>query len=615
MIFAELPIRKLDLYLMAAISAIMIWGIFANETRGNESMLSTLRKEHPRLIALDSDVSRVKDLIQTNSEAESVYKKLKREADKIIDEPPVEYKLIGPRLLSVSRRCVHRIYVLATLYRLDGDPKYLVRAKKEMLAAAGFKDWHPEHFLDTAEMTHALAIGYDWLYADLTDEERNVIREAIIQKGLVPAREAYEGTKGWKWWVKCRHNWNQVCNGGIALGALAIADEEPQWCEYILGQVKKSFPLAMVEYGPDGGWPEGPGYWHYATRYTVYFLAGLKTALGTDMGFSQTPGFSEAGMFRIHFAGPTGMTFNFADAGSGSGSAEEMFWMAREFNQPLYAWHQRHYLKSVNALNLWWFDPRGKTPEELPFDAFFEGVNVAFFHSAWEDRDAIFVGFKGGDNKANHSHLDLGTFVLDALGKRWALDLGGDNYNLPAYFGDKRWTYYRLRTESHNTLTLNGSNQNTKAEAPIIAYDSAPDRAFAIADLSAAYADVAKRVWRGIEMINRSQVIIQDEIVSYEPVNVVWGFHTPAEIAIDGSEAILTQDDAHLILRIIEPGDATFKIVSAQPPEPQAQNEGISNLIIQLPQAVTKTRIVVEIAPYRESAPLSTAEVYPLRDW
>jgi len=578
-------------------------------------MLTTLRKEHPRLIALESDVLRVKELIQTDSDAKSVYERLKREADKIIGEPPVEYKLIGPRLLSVSRKCVHRVYVLATLYRLDGHRKYLDRAKQEMLAAAGFKDWHPEHFLDTAEMTHALAIGYDWLYADLTGHERRTIREAIIQKGLVPAREAYEGTERWQWWVKCRHNWNQVCNGGIALGALAIADEEPEWCEYILEQVAKSFPLAVSEYAPDGGWPEGPGYWHYATRYTVYFLAGLKTALGTDMGFSKTPGFPEAGMFRIHFAGPTGMTFNFADAGSGSGSAEEMFWMAREFDQPLYAWHQRHYLRSTNALNLWWFDPRGETPEGLPLDALFKGVDVAFFHSAWEDPDAIFVGFKGGDNKANHSHLDLGTFVLDALGKRWALDMGGDNYNLPAYFGNKRWTYYRLRTEGHNTLTLNGINQETKAEAPIIAFGSTPERAFAVADLSAAYAGTAKRVWRGIQVIDRSQVLIQDEIESPEPVSVVWGFHTNADIAIDGSQAILTQDDAHLVLRIIEPGDAAFKVVSAQPPEPQAQNEGVSNLTIQLPQEVTSTRIVVEIAPYRESIPPSIAQIHPLKDW
>ncbi len=570
-------------------------------------------KEHPRLIALDSDVARVKELIQTNPDAKALYNSLKREADKILKQPPVEYKLQGPRLLSVSRKCVRRVYALATLYRLDGDRRYLERAKKELMAVAKFEDWHPSHFLDTAEMTHAFAIGYDWLYKDLTDEERRIIREAIVQKGLKPAQEIYEGKR---WWTRSRFNWNQVCNGGIGLGALAIGDEEQKLGKYILGQALTSLPLALAEYAPDGGWPEGPGYWNYATRYNVYFLAGMKTAVDTDLGLSATPGFPQTGMFRIHFVGPTGQTFNFADAGSGAGSAAQMFWMAREFNEPLYAWHERQYMRGTDALSLWWFDPRGETPEGLPLDAVFKKINVAFFRSAWEDPDAIFVGFKGGDNKAGHSHLDLGTFVLDALGERWALDLGGDNYNMPGYFGKNRWTYYRLRTEGHNTLVLNGANQDSKAESTIIAFDSTPERAFAIADLSAAYAKEAERVWRGMALLDRSRVIVQDEIRAQEPVSVVWGFHTRADIAIEGNKAVLTLDDVHLAVRIVEPEDAAFKIVSAQPPEPQNQNKGVSNLTIQLPQKVKEARIVVELIPYSEELPPSSlTEVIPLEDW
>ena len=89
----------------------------------------------------------------------------------------------------------------------------------------------------------------------------------------------------------------------------------------------------------------------------------------------------------------------------------------------------------------------------------------------------FFVGFKGGDNKVNHSHLDLGTFVLDALGQAWALDLGSDDYNLPGYFGKQRWNYYRLRTEGHNTLTIEGENQNPEARAHLLAFHSDPERA------------------------------------------------------------------------------------------------------------------------------------------
>src|SRR5262249_33040917 len=131
--------------------------------------------------------------------------------------------------------------------------------------------------------------------------------------------------------------------------------------------------------------------------------------------------------------------------------------------------------------HLLWFDSRGESMKasNAPFDAVFRGVNVACFRSAWNDPNAFYVGFKGGDNKANHSHLDLGTFVLDAFGQRWALDPGPDDYNLPKYFGSERFNYYRLKTEGHNTLTIGGANQNAKAEAPLLAFLTTIDRALA----------------------------------------------------------------------------------------------------------------------------------------
>ena len=79
--------------------------------------------------------------------------------------------------------------------------------------------------------------------------------------------------------------------------------------------------------------------------------------------------------------------------------------------------------------------------DAAPTAKLFKGIDVAFLRSDLRDRDAFFIGFKGGDNKANHSHLDLGTFVMDALGERWAIDLGGDEYNMPGYFGKQRWSY------------------------------------------------------------------------------------------------------------------------------------------------------------------------------
>ena len=447
-----------------------------------------------------------------------------------LDAPPVEHKLIGPRLLQQSRLCLDRVYTLATMYRLEGDTRFADRARTEMLTAASFPDWNPSHFLDTAEMTHALAIGYDWLHDYLDEEARATIRQAIIEKGLQPALACYKDRVRW---VVYTYNWSQVCNGGIGIGALAIADEQPELAEYILSRALVSIRRPMETYAPDGGWDEGPGYWHYATRYNVYFLAALESALGTDFGLSRMPGFSRTGDFRVNFVGPVGHTFNYADATSHPGGgdepgegAAEMFWLARKFHNPLYAWHQHEYLDHPHALDLLWFDPRVSGPKAtgMPLDALFRKTDVAFFRSAWEDGEAIFLGFKGGDSRASHSHLDLGSFVLDALGHRWAVDLGRDDYNLPGYFSDKRWTYYRMRTESHNTLLIDGENQDPAAKAPIHKFVSTPEHAFAIANLSEAY-PMARRVLRGIGLLERRHVLVQDEVAADEAVDVLEMIH------------------------------------------------------------------------------------------
>jgi hypothetical protein len=561
--------------------------------------LDTLRPKHPRIIAGDYDFARTKALVKVEPLAKQLHERLVSQAQRILEEPPIQFELIGPRLLDKSRRALDRIYTLAFLYRLTEDKRYRDRAVQEMRAAADFPNWNPSHFLDTAEMTHAFAIGYDWLYDSLSADERKWIREAIVEKGLKQAIPIYEQQR---WWVIAHHNWNQVCNGGIGIGALAVAEDEPALSRRILDYAKASMPRAMASYGPDGGWNEGPGYWHYATRYTVYFLAALNTALGTDFGLSNAQGFDRAGHFRIYFTSPTGETFNYADSGSRAGSAPELFWMARRFAQPAYAWQQREELKHskrADPLDLVWYalTPIQPDQEKWPLDAVFEGVQVAFLRSSWTDPNAIFVAVKGGDNKANHSHLDLGSFVMDAHGTRWALDFGGDDYNLPAYFGKQRWTYYRLKTESHNTVLIDDENQNESAKAPIIARSFKPDLAQVRFDLKAAYPSKLARHEREVRMINRKQVVFADDIEAAQAIQPLWGMITDAAVKLDGRRATLTKDGRMMRAEVLSPADAAFDIVSTQPPPPQMQNSGTRKLVVRLSNPVTKTRIEVRFTP------------------
>lgn len=592
-----------------------------------EQILARLKPGHPRLLVAPGDWARLSERIREDATLRDWHARLLERGRRLLDEPPSRYEIPdGLRLLSVSRRVVDRVYTLALLYHLDGDAAFARRAGRELEAAAAFPDWNPRHFLDTAEMTHAFAIGYDWLFDFWSPAERTAWVRAVVEKGLRPAQEIYRRDSGWP---RARHNWNQVCNGGIGVGALAVAEVEPALAGDLLAAALRSLPLAMREYGPDGAWAEGPGYWRYATQYNVLFLAALESALGTDFGLGQIPGFADAGLFPLHITGPLNRTFNYADGGDGPIRAPELFWLARRFQRPEYA-HYQWKLAGGTPLDLLWFDPATRpaatnAAAAVPRDKYFRGAEVVTLRTAWEDRQALFVGFKAGDNKANHSHLDLGSFVLDALGERWVVDLGADDYNLPGYFGGQRWTYYRLRAEGHNTLVLNpgaGPDQDPRAAGQIVKFASAPGRSAAVADLTAAYASHAQSVRRGLALLDAGQVLVQDEVRAARPAEVWWFLHTPAEITVreDGREATLRLGNQRLRAEVLEPAPARFAVMDARPlpsspqPEKQNPNTGIRKLALHVPGA-TDLRLAVRLVPLGQSGPPPAPALRPLAEW
>ncbi|MEE9370456.1 MAG: heparinase II/III family protein [Sedimentisphaerales bacterium] len=572
----------------------------------------------------DEDLRRLKELYASDEILQKYLADVLSKADIYLQKPVLTYKKIGPRLLHISRECLRRNYALGLAWRWTGQKKYAEKAVQNLMAVCAFEDWNPSHFLDTAEMSHAVGIGFDWLYHYLDPQTREVIKAGLIRHGLEAGLKSYEE----HWWPTSEFNWNQVCNGGMIIGALAIADTDPLYAEQIIPAAVQSLPLALKSYGPDGAWMEGPAYWHYATSYTAYALTALDTALGRDFGLSKIKGLSETGLFPIYTTSPTGLLLNFADSREKSSRRPMpcLFWLAQTYNNPLFADAEHAVLAGSTAgpEHLIWYMPVSQDkPYPKDLDHFFRGpVEVAVFRSSWEDPEALFVGVKAGYNQVNHGHLDLGNFELDALGVRWARDLGSDNYNLPGYWkkerGGKRWTYYRLRSASHNVPMLGGVDQDELAEAKIVKYEAKKSSAFVLVDLTSAYEQFAGKVTRGVAMIqNRRAVLVQDEFEIRIPCELLWGMMTDAKIKIDqGKVARLTLNGKDLIAKLLSPAEAEFAVESAEQKPPQKTNKGVRRLIVRLQQAKGNICIAVLLSPAWEGNNfVKTVEPKLLTEW
>jgi hypothetical protein len=589
-----------------------------------DAALETLEKSHPRLILKEDRLADLKKLAERDELLKKIVQDSIRQADDICTRAkPLVYEKIGPRLLQVSRDCLRRIYALGLAWRLTGKEVYAEKAKECLLAVCEFKDWNPSHFLDTAEMSHAVGVGYDWFFPYLDAKTKEKIKAALIEKGLNPGIAVY--SKG-GWWAASLFNWNQVCNGGMIIGALAIAETAPQYARTILPAAVASLPKALASYEPDGAWAEGPGYWHYATSYTVYALAALETALGKDFGLSQSKGLSEAGFFPIYTAGPTGMNVNFADAGmSRLRPTACLFWLAKRYDKPALALTQKDLLGRYGGGPLdfiWYYTPAVAKVAPPELDKLFRGtVELAIFRSSWTDPNALFVSVKAGYNQVNHGHLDLGQFELDALGERWARDLGSDDYNMPGYWdskqGGKRWTYYRLGSLSHNVPLLDNQNQHAEGVAKMVKFRSEPNAALAVIEFASAYKGFAGSAMRGVALVqDRSAVLVQDEFDLSRKCELAWGLTTDAEIAADKALATLKLKDRKLTAQILSPSGAEFTVESAERQPPEKDNKGVRRLMIRLKDQSGPVRVAVLLRPVASDAkPPEPPKVKPLADW
>jgi len=542
---------------------------------------------HPRILLLKGEEDAIKKTIAGDAIWGKMQQAILDESDSIITLPPVERIKIGRRLLSKSREALRRLFFLSYSYRSTRDPKYLRRAEKEMLAIAAFSDWNPSHFLDVAEMTMALSIGYDWLYDNLSPTTRSAIRTAILEKGI---RQSLDSTTNRNWW-KVEHNWNQVCNAGMTYGALAIYEDEPALARQVINRAIGNVVYAMKDMGPDGNYPEGYGYWGYGTSFNVLLISALQKAFGKDYGLSDMPGFLKTAGFLENMTGPAGRPFNFSDAGGNGGVEPAMFWFAKKNADPTLLWVERSRLlnedpkrhvgeRLLPAMMIW---GSGINMEKVqpPHTTMWVGRGknpVALMRTSWTNPAAIYIGFKGGSPGINHAHMDVGSFVMDADGVRWAMDFGAQEYESleskgMQIFGRtqdaQRWTVFRYVNQAHNTLTINDQHQQVAGFAPIVSTSSAKGQMNATADLTAVYKGSLARAQRNIAIVDDKWVRVTDEIKALDTITTVrWTLLTPADVTITGpNTATLTKDGKKCYIKVDAPGtEIRMKTWPTDPP-------------------------------------------------
>ena len=596
--------------------------------------------DHPRLLTTHADLEQLQAAVARDPLKQRIAASIIRRAEALRNESPVERIVVGRRLLHTSRQCLDRVLTLAMSYHLTGNRVYVERCQEELLAAARFEDWNPSHFLDVAEMTFALSIGYDWLFDELDESAHREIRAAIVKKGIGLQFEDRDN-----WWVHVANNWGQVCHGGLVAGALAVLEDEPDLAARTVHSAVHNVVPAMQQYAPEGGYPEGPQYWSYGTTYNALLIGCLESALGSDFGLSAAPGFDKTGGFLALACGPSDLFFNYSDGISERTPEPLLAWFAARYSRPEWLAGERQrwrrFLESNNLTHtesmrflplilLWMNDDEIPVDTSLPLHWSSGGqVPVTIHRSSWRDKDATFVGLKAGSPSASHGHMDIGSFVLDSDGVRWAIDLEPEEYHAieargmnlwVRAQGSDRWKILRLNNRGHNTLVIDDQLQTSAGNAPIVAFSENVKWPYSIVDLKDAYRGQVETARRGVALLPSHEVILRDELTGLKPgARVRWGMITQAEPDELGSNrVVLTQKNQTLTLAVADP-TARWQAIDISKPDNEydSPNPGTHMLILEATAPPSgKVAIAILLTPGSCSAPspVSTAAM-PFSNW
>jgi hypothetical protein len=540
----------------------------------------------------------------------------------------VGFKPKGSSANKIAKAALSRMQALGAAWLLTGDTKYADRGIEEMQALCMLPHWGKQ-FLATAMIMQALAVGYDWLHAHLSEAQRLTIRQALMANAIERVLGDFAATPPPNW-IRLSSNWNIVCNASLIITALAVGpdDADPR-IDRMMAEALRSIRVGMSLYAADGSWRlEGPGYWHLATEHLTYLLAALESIDGVDQGLSEMPGIAETGLYRCYMSGPAKLLFNFGDCSEQRPGLWWMRWLGSRYRQPHY--HEMAEDRTgasgaapeVHAMDLLWrrmplATPSGAAQVVLPRARVF--AETAVLRGRWDDPSAAYVGIKGGETsgRRSHSHLDLGHFVYEIGGQRWAIDLGPDDYTNCYLAPPQRYAFYRANTFGHNTLTVNGANQ---AFATLGAGDLAvaavfgplletPQSTSVAVDLSAAY-PAAQSAKRTFSLEHSGDLTIVDEIVPRTVLtDVVWSMHTRARVQCDGRHARLSALDGgrqqERVLHVWLQGghDMVFEAERADPAVPyvackreEARNPDVTRLSINLGSISAPTRILVRLS-------------------
>lgn len=377
---------------------------------------------------------------------------------------------------------LRRVATLAWAHRVRnsaGDSPYLRAAVRQLKATVSWPSWYwpTGQAEQLANGMWAVAIGYDWLHASLPPSDREELREGLLRHGLLAARRAAHEAP---WWRR-----NTGSSAGLAVFSASTAacvalggDFEGNASAVaviaaVMDDARSRLAENLLSWGSDGVWTEGAA---------DYGLAAQASALAAMAHPSSVSGLSASvqqsmAEYQLLSTAPSFLAHNWGDGPMAyAHPASALMWLGNISTDPttrqayqFAATLQAHAapapalqggllgtgladVMALFAVDLNADQSKGKQAYSrlarnvVKMSPSSRKTHQGSLRQCWDCENSSWAAFKAGDNHYhdttashnNHGHLDVGNWVLEMKGQRWAVDLGdGGTFNAD-YFGRHR---------------------------------------------------------------------------------------------------------------------------------------------------------------------------------
>ncbi len=549
-------------------------------------LLQEIAGDHPRLRVRAAQVADLRERARTDLKAAVqgvVVAAEKAIGQTLPDEPPFLPPPGDPRrgaeytrIFQMLRPFYAGMVSSAEAFLLTADERFGQEARRRLLH---FMSWDPEGSTNLfhndepgMQIPRDAALTYDYVYPLLTDDERRHVCRVLA----VRLRQLYSALR--KRPFESRpfesHAVGSYLNN-LLTGLLAIAGDPPEDPD-----VEEMLEYALLQFwspyyppwgGDDGGWSEGPSYWHWTTErilnsaHLIERFTGLR--LWERAWFRGTP------YFKLYVNPPYSRMSPFGDAHeSAPVGFETMYKLAIFLRNPHALWYAQQGNFAPRGLEAYLFPPpdwEAVPPTDLPQARAFFDVGVVAMHSALADarRNVQLLLRSSPYGSISHAYADQNSFVLNAFGEPLLISSGYyDYYGSPHHAG---WT---RQSKAHNTILVNGEGQVVRsftARGRILRFATNEYAHYALGDAAEAYppatlAAFKRHVFFLTPPEGRVLVLLFDELMAYTASTYQWLLHALEQMEVDEEARGVT----------VRSGDAAVQVLFLTPDRLQFQQSG-----------------------------------------